>query len=806
MASPNTSFEEKDLSTRVPSAKGLTGAFVIPATKGGLTPVLCSGQSDFKKLFTPNDRIEVGMDSSYFSALKFLEKGPAYIKRVVNGASYGASIVKQSESLITNGSSGAFVDASNNILTINENLGKKLKTGSPLTLTTTGTLPSPLSSSNLYFAYKISDVAIKLCSNLVDALSSNPTFVTITGGGSGNHTLTVKENLLSGLFTSEFVTNQDTFKISSSVGKNIQTGTNVLLSTNGTLPTGLTANTSLFVIKYSETQIAFATTLANAKNNVPIEITGAGSGTFLMLFLGNNPLNLLDNFTINTTDNTIVINSSFGSFMQTGEPVVLDTEGVLTGTGITAGNVYYLVKASNTEFKLATSKANALLGVPTTITLPAQGTGKHYIKKMDSAGQYNGSLDFEAYLFGNDELMLLRQKDPGAWSLPTSSGGVQWTIEDYRDKEDDAFIIKIFKTNNLVEPIETHICSRKHKQDGNGNNIYVEDVLKSSYYLECIDNVLISDTVFPIINTVPVSLNGGDDGEPITDSDMINGLNSFSNPDDIAITLIMDGGWATQSYHQAITQICESRKDCIGILSVPISLEKDSDYLNKIISYRKSLNINSSYVCLYTCHQLIKDNDNNRSIWVSPDGFVGANISQTSANEEVWIPVGGWKRGTILSLETLIKFSKPERDKLYDAGINPTRYKPSKGTAIWGQKTLLNRPSALDRANVRLLLIYIEPANAEALENYEFEINNVGARNEIEAIVSDYMKGIQSRLGVYDYYIVCDSTNNSNASIDNHELEAWLFVKPTISMEYIKLKVIVTRTGTDFATALQLVG
>jgi hypothetical protein len=805
MGSPDTSINENDQTTRVPPFPGVTGAFVIPATKGSIgQPVLCSGQGDLKKFFTPNERIEVDMDLSYSSAMKYLEKGPAYIKRAHNRAMYGASIIRSGSSQITYNLIGQFTDTgSGNILGVNAFIGSRLKTGSPLTVASTTTLPSGLVASTVYFAAIISNTQIQLYPSLVDALALTNVIV-IAGGGVGTFTLTAAENLVSGLFTSEFVNNEDTMKISASVGKNLQTGTFVLLDTAGTLPAGLT-KTNYYVIKYSDTQIAFATTLLNAINNIPVNITTAGTGVFSLLLVTNSPISLNGAFTINTVDNVINVPISLGSITQTGDSFYLDTNGSFTSTGISVG-LYYVVKVTDSTFKLANTRPHAVLGIPQVITLSGTGTGSHFLKKIDESSQYNGALSMDSYHFDTDELILIKAKDPGGWSLPSSSGGVQYTVEDYRDKEDDAFIINVFKTSNLSKPVETWTCSRKHKTDGNGKNIFIEDVLKGSFYIEAINNVLIADTVFPVLNYVPVGLAGGDNGDPVTDSDMINALQDFANPDNVFITLLMDGGWSTPAYQQAMNEIASSRKDTLAIGSIPMSAELNSDSLNAIIDYRKSTNINSSYFCFFTSHQLVLDTDNDRKIYVSPDGFAGAAISQTAANREIWIPVGGWERGIINALKPLLTFSKAQRDKLYDNGINPIRYKPGKGIAIWGQKTALARPSALDRMNVRLLLIQIEPANAEALETFEFNINDVSERSEIVAIIEDYMKGIQAKKGVYDFYVVCDSSNNTESDIDNHELNVDLFIKPTISMEFLKLNVVVIRTGGDFSTALQLVG
>lgn len=151
------------------------------------------------------------------------------------------------------------------------------------------------------------------------------------------------------------------------------------------------------------------------------------------------------------------------------------------------------------------------------------------------------------------------------------------------------------------------------------------------------------------------------------------------------------------------------------------------------------------------------------------------------------------------------RFTSGEMDYLYDNGINPIRFAPGRGILIWGQKTLSARPSALDRLNVRLLLIVIEPAIAYALEDFMFEINDAGTRSIVTAMIQSYMNDIKGRRGVYDFRVVCDDTNNTPEDIDNYRMNVWLFVQPTKAVEEIPFKTIITRTGMSFELAAELV-
>lgn len=140
-----------------------------------------------------------------------------------------------------------------------------------------------------------------------------------------------------------------------------------------------------------------------------------------------------------------------------------------------------------------------------------------------------------------------------------------------------------------------------------------------------------------------------------------------------------------------------------------------------------------------------------------------------------------------------------ERDVLADNSINAMRFRAGKGIAIWGQKTMLDNGSALDRANVRWLLIVIEAAIEEYLDNNEFDINDDLTRTLVRNTVIHYLAGIKLRRGLYDFDVVCDATNNTAEMIDNLEMNLDFYVQPTKTAEQITSRAIITRTGVTFS-------
>lgn len=399
------------------------------------------------------------------------------------------------------------------------------------------------------------------------------------------------------------------------------------------------------------------------------------------------------------------------------------------------------------------------------------------------------------------------------WDAESGSGVVTMVPAEPKCKEPQCFALEVFTDQNLSNPVETWICSRiESKMDGYNQGVYVENILEGSNYIRAIDNKTVDESIMPKAQFTLLALDGGSDGDPVTDGAMLQALKAFENTDKVMVTVMMDGGWATPAYQkQGLLALCEGRKDCVAILSTPYAREASSNYLNEIVDYRNLvLNANSSYGGLYTPHVLIYDQYNDRQIYVPPDGYVAAAISETAANYEMWYPPAGFRRGVLNVLDvrrrmTSNRAGEGELGYLYDQGINTIRFYPGKGILIWGQKTLLARPSSLDRMNVRLLLIVIEPAIAEALEDYVFQLNDPAERKLIVNMIESYMEGIKGRRGVYDYYVVCDETNNSAEDIDNKILNVWLFVKPTQAMEFIKFTTVITRTGEDFAVAAQAI-
>ncbi|AUR83155.1 tail sheath protein [Vibrio phage 1.031.O._10N.261.46.F8] len=294
--------------------------------------------------------------------------------------------------------------------------------------------------------------------------------------------------------------------------------------------------------------------------------------------------------------------------------------------------------------------------------------------------------------------------------------------------------------------------------------------------------------------TTSASLGGGTNGGVVTDTHMIR---SIDLSDEVDFNISMDAGWATPFYQKELADRAEKRQNHIAFLGVPYAAENSSNYMTEIVDYRvNQLNLNTSYAALFTGHLLIQDKFNDRQLWIPPTGAIGAIASNTINTLEPWYPIAGPRRGILTwPVDVKRRFSEGEMDLLQDNGINPIQFAPGKGIRLWGQRTLLNRPSALDRINVRLLMIYVEVAMKEFLEDYIWELNDEDTRASIVAGADAFMDGIVARKGIYAYSNICDTSNNSQSDIDNYRLRFDQLLEPVRGIEFINYYPTIMRTG-----------
>ena len=142
--------------------------------------------------------------------------------------------------------------------------------------------------------------------------------------------------------------------------------------------------------------------------------------------------------------------------------------------------------------------------------------------------------------------------------------------------------------------------------------------------------------------------------------------------------------------------------------------------------------------------------------------------------------------------------NQAQRDTLYKSGVNPVVSFPGEGTVLFGDKTLLSRPSAFDRINVRRLFIVLEKAISRAAKASLFEFNDEFTRAQFINLVEPFLRLVQGRRGIYDFRVVCDETNNNPEVVDRNEFIGDIYIKPAKAINYIQLNFVAVRTGVAF--------
>lgn len=800
-----------------------TGDRVTVSSAGGTVPAPLVASTEYFVIKYDEETYKIRLASSLENArdgvfIELSDVGSGSISLNIpadgyNGESeYGITkpksyMLNSSDGKLAGNESTFTVDVNNDDLNCSANFYNMASTGDACTLSAVE-FPAvdsgaDLNGSTTYYIIKDTAVAnkVKIARTLSDA-NSGIFIGFLTQGDSLNLTLSNKLKVDSSV-VADNATEQ--FTVDVRFFNACATGDAVIFDCTGTYPTvasGAAFNntTTYYIIKGTSNKVQLARTSEEASLGTAIGITDDGSGT--MIFNLSNK-DISSSITTDLSNDTLTVSTTFFEWISTGFACVLSSTGVLP-EGLVAGTTYYIIKTSvANKIKLASTAVNAALGVA--VDILDGGTGIHTI--LDT---------HNTELIGLDQkLMLVHTYTPCAEELYVKSihypygDSSSWT-DDEKTAADTVkipgcFILYVYKkdaNNNLYE-VESHLLSRtKGLKDGNGKNTYCEEAIEASSYIRIVDNTTLDETLLPVDQSDFIKLTNGSAGDAVTDSNMLQSLDVFASRRDVFVTVLMDGGWTTPAYQkQGLIQLCENRKDCVAILNVPFSYEDSSDYMNQILKYRKEdLNANTSYAGLYCSHLYIQDKYNDRKIYVPADGYITAAISETASNYEIWYPPAGASRGQLNVLDVRRRFTEGEMDVLYDNGINPIDFYPGRGIRIWGQKTLLARPSALDRMNVRLLLIVIEPAIAEFLEDFVFEFNDKITRARAKSGIQSYMDDIRARRGVYDYMVKCDEENNTPEVIDANKMKVDLYVQPVKAAEFIDFTTIITRTSSTFTT------
>jgi hypothetical protein len=472
------------------------------------------------------------------------------------------------------------------------------------------------------------------------------------------------------------------------------------------------------------------------------------------------------------------VSLTLGSNVVTGTSTAFDTDLLVGDTLVAGSRTYTIATVTNATSAILSTSALA------SDTL-AQGSWSRrwqYSSIFDSAPNTS---NFVADRGGSkDELHIVVVDEDGAFT------GVPGTV-----LERFPFLSKAKDVKNL---------------NGEGN-YYVDVINRTSKYIYWLAAPATSTTGWGNTDyTVTFgsdvlpqsrSLRGGQTrNSAVVDADIEAGLDLFANKDVVDISLVITGPASATVASYAIQNICELRGDCVAYVSPTFAtvVNNAGHEATDIATFRNSLPSSSYGVC-DSGWKYLYDKYNDKFRWVPLNGDIAGLSARADTAADPWFSPAGFTRGNIKNVVKLAWNPKQQdRDDIYKIGVNPVVSFPAQGVVLYGDKTLLSRPSAFDRINVRRLFIIIEKTIARLSRAQLFEFNDEFTRSQFRNVVEPYLRDVKARRGVIDYRVICDDSNNPPEVVEENRFVGDIYVKPSRSINFIQLNFVAVRSGVSF--------
>ena len=540
---------------------------------------------------------------------------------------------------------------------------------------------------------------------------------------------------------------------------------------------------------------------------------------------------------------------------QTGGVVATSITG---GTGYTTAPTLTFTAPQTTGGITATATATVASGVITAVTITNPGTGYTTAPTVTVTGAGTSGAVLAAistagvkinnentytttYANGAGVVGEFAAKYPGALgnSLLVSMADIDtfatWTYKAEFDSapgtsssaaavggEEDELHIIVIDEDGLWTGVQGAILEKfsfvskaSDAKRADGSNNYYKDVLNNtSEYIWWMDHPTVgtnwgtsssAKAFVALSSAVTKSLSGGVDSLTLTAGEQQTAYAIYADDATYDIALIMMGKATTVTTQYVIDNVAEVRLDCIVFASpqdtttAEVIVGAGSAATTAINLYRDGLS-STSYAVLDSGYKYQYDRYNDLYRWIPLNGDVAGTCARTDNTNDPWFSPGGLNRGQIKNVVKLAHNpSKTDRDVLYKNGVNPVVTFPGQGTVLFGDKTLLAKPSAFDRINVRRLFIVLEKSIATAARFQLFEFNDGFTRAQFKNLVEPFLRDVQGRRGITDFVVKCDETNNPGQVIDANEFVADIFVKPNRSINYITLNFVAARSSINFS-------
>ena len=367
-----------------------------------------------------------------------------------------------------------------------------------------------------------------------------------------------------------------------------------------------------------------------------------------------------------------------------------------------------------------------------------------------------------------------------------------------------------------------------------GHGVYLDGTRAASTSLTAV-NGGVDGVLNQGFNKFTSPMFGGFDGFDITEADplrntLIDGaseLNSYaynsikkaidvtSDPEYVEFDIAAIPGLTNDTLNTHLIDSCENRGDALALVDLKGNYAPPHEHaqgpntnlgsVDTVVSTLKGLNINSSYGAAFYPFVQIRDTINDSILFVPPSVVALGTMSSSQRKSAVWFAPAGFTRGGLSEgsaglpvIGVRERLTSAKRDTLYEANINPIATFPAEGIVIFGQKTLQVTPSALDRINVRRLLIFLKKEISRIAATLLFDQNVQATWNRFRGQVEPFLTDVQAGLGLTDFRVVLDDTTTTPDLQDRNILYAKIFLKPARAIEFIALDFVISRSGASF--------
>ena len=513
-------------------------------------------------------------------------------------------------------------------------------------------------------------------------------------------------------------------------------------------------------------------------------------------------------------------------------------------TSISAYNYFQNGGASLLVAKVANGTFTSATSSFISSSLPAGSQGNPaFILETLGEGVLNNSLDGtyvpagNASNTGSNGTLLSGSKDNIRWEITnpnTSSGVFSLTIRRGDDTKQAKTVLETF-ANISLDPKASNYISRqigdqKLTKAGSGTDLYLQTsgsynnasnyVRVKTVYLKTpdyLDNAGSAKTKYTA--SIPVAMSGGfgmaqgdivnagdnfyqninnTDSQGLVGTDYTDAINLLGNKDDFRYNLITTPGLIySEATHATALNTLISNTENRGDNIIVLDLALYNSTLSSVTTQASSLD--TSYAAAYWPWLQITEPSTRQLVWVPASTMIPGVYAYNDRVGEPWFAPAGINRGGVNTVrQAERKLTNANRASLYTENVNPIATFPATGVVVFGQKTLQKKASALDRVNVRRLLIALKNFISQIADNLVFEQNTQATRNTFLSQVNPYLESVQQRQGLYAFKVVMDSTNNTPDVIDRNQLVGAIYIQPTKTAEFIYLDFNILPTGATF--------